>query len=43
LVKNVGCRTVCNSEGSRFNPFPGLHHKNHTDEMWEAVLEAICS
>jgi hypothetical protein len=43
LVKNVRCRTVCNSEGGRFDPFPGPHHKNHTDEMWEAVLEAICS
>ena len=43
LVRNVGWQSVCDSEGSRFDPFPGLHHKNHTDEMWEAVLDAICS
>ena len=43
LVRNIGWRLVCDIEGSRVDPFPGLHYKNHTDEMWKAVSEAICS
>ena len=43
LVRNVRWCLVCDSEGGRFGSFPGPHHMNHTDEIWQAIPQAVCS